>query len=119
MKNILVIEDNEDNLDLMVEILEGEGYRVLGAMNARKGIDLLMKQSVDLVFMDISLPGMSGLEATAIIKNDDQLKHIPIIALTAYAMMEDKKRAYEVGCDGYLTKPLDFMELLKTIEQYA
>jgi len=116
VSNILVIEDNPDNMSLIEEILEDEGYEVLKAMEAESGIKLLEGNGVDLILMDVSLPKMSGLEATAIIKANTKTSHIPIIALTAHAMEEDRNAAFRAGCDHYLTKPIDEELVLETIK---
>ncbi|MDY6959270.1 MAG: response regulator [Halobacteriota archaeon] len=116
---ILVIEDNPDNLDLVTEILEDEGYTIIGAGSAEEGIKKLREGEVDLVLMDVGLPDMDGLEATRIVKADKKLNRIPIIALTAYAMKGDKEKVLGAGCDGYLTKPLDEDTLLNTIEAFV
>ena len=117
MKTILVIEDNPDNMDLMEEILEDAGYGVLKAGLAEEGIRLLRERGADLVLMDISLPRMSGLEATAIIKGDGVLKGIPVVALTAHAMPSDRRAALEGGCEAFLTKPVDEALLMETLER--
>ncbi|MDY6865088.1 MAG: response regulator [Halobacteriota archaeon] len=116
---ILVIEDNLDNLDLVTEILEDEGYTIIGAGSAEEGIKKLREGDIDLVLMDVGLPDMDGLEATRIVKADKKLNRIPIIALTAYAMKGDKEKVLGAGCDGYLTKPLDEDTLLSTIETFV
>ncbi|MDY6964809.1 MAG: response regulator [Halobacteriota archaeon] len=118
MKTILVVEDNPDNLDLVTEILEDEGYIVTGANSAEEGIRLVGEDDVDLVLMDIGLPDMDGLEATKIIKSDPNIKDIPIVALTAYAMKGDREKVLNAGCDGYLTKPLEEDELIKKIKEF-
>jgi len=116
---ILVIEDNPDNLDLVTEILEDEGYIIIGVGSAEGGIKKLREDGVDLVLMDVGLPDMDGLEATRIVKADRKLNKIPIIALTAYAMKGDKEKVLGAGCDGYLTKPLDEGELLEIIKRFV
>lgn len=117
MTTILVIEDNSDNMALIEEILEDEGFSVLKACLAEEGITLLKKSPADLIIMDISLPKMSGFEAAEIIKADETTKGIPIIALTAYAMESDKEKALSVGCDGFLTKPVDEDKLQEMIKK--
>lgn len=115
---ILVVEDNPDNLELVTEILEDEGYTIIGAGSAEEGIKKLREGGVDLVLMDVGLPDMDGLEATRIVKSDLKLDKIPIVALTAYAMKGDKEKVLGAGCDGYLTKPLDEGELLEMIQTF-
>ena len=106
MKRILVVEDNELNMDLLVQLLEDE-YEVLTAMDGAGGIELAERERPDLILMDLSLPVIDGWEATRRLKANDDLKHIPVIALTAHAMMGDEKKARACGCDDYLAKPLD------------
>ena len=117
MITILVIEDNPDNMALIEEILEDEGFSVLKAYLAEEGITLLKETPVDLIIMDISLPKMSGLEAAEIIKADEATRGIPIIVLTAYAMESDKEKALSVGCDGFLSKPINEEKLLEMIKK--
>jgi CheY-like chemotaxis protein len=118
MKTILVVEDNPDNMALIEQILEDEGFCVLKAILARDGIALLKEEPVDLILMDLSLPEMGGLEATGIIKAEQATKNIPVIALTAHAMKTDRETALSAGCDGYLTKPINEEELLETINKH-
>jgi len=115
---ILVIEDNPDNMTLMEEILEDEGFTVLKAFLAEEGIELLKETRPDLIIMDISLPDMDGLEATRIIKADDYTNGIPIVAITAHAFHKDRDMALSAGCDDFLTKPIDEEKLLETINRY-
>lgn len=117
-KNILVIEDNELNMKLMREVLSIGDYQLIEAFDAETGIRLARKQKPFLILMDIQLPGMDGLEATRIIKTDSNLKDIPVVAITGFAMQGDREKALESGCDDYITKPFDFEDLLKTIEGY-
>ena len=117
-KTILVIEDNELNMKLVRSLLEIADYTILEAIDAETGILLVRKHRPDLILMDIQLPGMDGLSATRIIKNDPELQTIPIIALTSYAMQGDEERAKEAGCDGYMSKPINIRNFLETIAQY-
>ncbi len=114
---LLVIEDNPDNMALVEEILEDEGFNVLQATEAEAGIAQLQTNKVDLILMDISLPRMCGLEATQIIKANTATQHIPIIALTAHAMQHDYENAMAAGCDGFITKPIDEDKLIATIRE--
>lgn len=102
-------------MSLIEEILEDEGYIVLKAIEAENGINLLKENEINLILMDISLPKMSGLEATGIIKANPETNHIPIIALSAHAMESDRNKALIAGCDNYLTKPINEEEVLETI----
>ena len=106
MKRILVVEDVEFNRDLMVQLLE-DTYEVLTADNGGEGVERAEQDRPDLILMDLSLPGMDGWEATRRIKASPALKHIPIIAVSAHAMLGDEARARECGCDDYISKPLD------------
>ena len=112
---ILVVEDNPMNMELVIAILEGGGYEVAGAIDAEEGIELAKASNFDLVLMDVSLPGMSGLEATQALKNDPRTSHLPVIALTAHAMESDRSQAMAAGCDGYLTKPINRTDLLEVV----
>ena len=118
MTTILVIEDNPDNMALIEEILEDEGFTVLKAFLAEEGIKLLTETRPDLIIMDISLPEMDGLEATRIIKSDDHNNCIPIVAITAHAMQKDRDIALAAGCDDFLTKPIEEEKLLKALNRF-
>ena len=117
-ETILVIEDNELNMKLVKGLIKIGKYRMLEAMDAESGIQLLRTHRPDLILMDIQLPGMDGLSATKIIKDDPSLKDIPIVALTSYAMQGDKEKALEAGCVGYIAKPIDTRKFLKTVSQF-
>ena len=117
-KTILVIEDNELNMKLVKGLIKIGKYRLLEANDAESGIQQIREQRPDLVLMDIQLPGMDGLSATKIIKEDPELKDIPIVALTSYAMQGDEEKALAAGCTGYITKPIDTRNFLKTVSEY-
>jgi CheY-like chemotaxis protein len=117
MKRILVVEDNELNMDLLVQLLEDQ-YEVLTATDGAAGIEIAQRESPDLILMDLSLPVIDGWEATRRMKAHDGLRPIPIIALTAHAMMGDEQRARTCGCDGYLTKPLDEDLLFAELQRF-
>jgi CheY-like chemotaxis protein len=104
---ILVVDDNPTNLKLASALLRAEGHTVVPATDAEEAEALLAERVPDLILMDIALPGMDGLELTRRIKADARLRHVPVIALTAFAMKGDDDRAREAGCDGYITKPID------------
>jgi CheY-like chemotaxis protein len=106
MKKILIVEDVEFNRDLLVQLLE-EDYELLTATDGAAGIDLASRERPDLILMDLSLPVVSGWEATRRLKANAALRHIPVIALTAHVMTGDEEKAREVGCDDYLSKPID------------
>ena len=118
IKTILVIEDNKLNMKLVNGLIKIGKYRMIEAVDAESGIQLIREQRPDLVLMDIQLPGMDGLSATKIIKEDPELKDIPIVALTSYAMQGDKEKALAAGCTGYITKPIDTRNFLETVSQY-
>ncbi len=106
MKRVLIVEDVELNRDLLVQLLE-EDYELLTATNGAAGVELAERERPDLILMDLSLPVVDGWEATRRIKANPTLRHIPIIALTAHAMMGDEDKARAAGCDDYLSKPID------------
>ncbi len=116
MTTILIVEDNEMNRDMLSRRLERKGYNILIAVDGETGIAVARAQAPDLVLMDMSLPVVDGWEATRRMKADDVLKHIPVIALTAHAMANDRDKALEAGCDDYDTKPIELPRLLAKIE---
>ena len=117
-KTILVVEDNPLNMKLVKGLLKIGKYLMLEANDAESGIQLIREQQPDLVLMDIQLPGMDGLAATKILKEDPSVKNIPIVALTSYAMQGDKEKALEAGCTGYIAKPIDTRKFLENVIQY-
>lgn len=116
MSKILVVEDSPTNMMLDVNVLESAGHQVLQAEDAETGIRIAREAHPDLIFMDIQLPGMDGLEATRQLKADPATRHIPIYALTAFSMKGDEERIRAAGCDGYLSKPASYKDLLATVE---
>ncbi len=117
-KAVLVIEDDHINMKLVRALLKIGNYQVLEAYDAEKGIAVAREHRPDLILMDIQLPVIDGLHATKIIKKDEAIKTIPIIALTALTMPGDDKKALEAGCAGYITKPIDTRIFLDTIARY-
>jgi two-component system cell cycle response regulator DivK len=117
-KTILIVEDEPRNLKLLRDLLQRFGYEILEASDGEQGVKSAGEKMPDLILMDIMMPKMDGLEATRIIKADIKTKHIPVIALTSYAMKGDREKTIEAGCDGYIAKPIDIKEVLKTIETY-
>ena len=115
MPVILVIDDEPENVELMARRLARRGFTVRGASAAAEGIVSAKTDPPDLILMDVKMPGMDGYEATAVLKADPQVAAIPIIALTAHAMQEDRDRAVAAGVNGYETKPVDFAKLLEKI----
>ena len=116
MSVILIIEDNPTNMKLSSFVLESADYTVITAMDAEIGLTLAREGQPDLILMDIQLPGMDGLEATALLKADEATRRIPVIALTALAMKGDEERIRAAGCDGYICKPLDYKNLLAVVK---
>ncbi|GAB4248967.1 response regulator [Deferrisoma sp.] len=108
---ILVVEDNVDNRDLLVKVLSRHGYEVVEATSGEEALELAPRVRPDLVLMDISLGGMDGLEATRRLKALPGVAGVPVVAITAYAMVGDRERALEAGCDGYIAKPVDVRAL--------
>ncbi len=115
MKRILLVEDDQAITNLIVILLEREGYEVITSPTAETGIALATARSPDLVLMDIALPGMDGLEATRILKTQEATRAVPVVALTAQARKEDAERAARAGCDGFIPKPLSTKEFLAEI----
>jgi two-component system cell cycle response regulator DivK len=116
MPKILLVEDNEMNRDMLSRRLERKGYKVVAAHDGEQGHLLAHSESPDIILMDISLPVMDGWELTRLLKANEATRHIPIIALTAHALVTDRTRAFEVGCDDYDTKPVEFARLSEKIE---
>ena len=112
---VLVVEDNPTNLTLAVFLLQSVGHTVLSATDAEAGLTLARDEQPNLILMDIQLPGMDGLEATAQLKRDESTRAIPVIALTALAMKGDEERIRAAGCDGYIAKPMRYQEFLATV----
>ena len=117
-KRILVVEDQEDNRQIMRDLLVASGYELVEATTGEEGLALAERERPDLILMDIQLPGLDGYEVTRRIKSNPALKHIPIIAVTSYALSGDDQKAYAAGCDGYVTKPYSPRLLLAKIKEY-
>ncbi len=115
MTTILLVEDNEMNSDMLSRRLKRKGFDVITAFNGKQGIDTALADQPDLILMDLSLPLIDGWEATRRLKSDPCTADIPIIALTAHAMSDDKQSALEAGCDDYDTKPVELRRLLGKI----
>jgi CheY-like chemotaxis protein len=115
MKNpppaILVVDDNPTNLKLVSDLLEYEGYRVLKAADAEEAQTIVSETLPDLILMDIALPGMDGLTLTRILKAVRRTRHVPIVAVTSFAMKGDRQKALDAGCDAYVAKPIDTRKL--------
>ncbi len=117
-KTILVIEDHEDNRRIMRDLLTSAGYEVLEAVTGQEGVTAAEAHRPELILMDIQLPDFDGYEATRRIKANPSLRAIPIIAVTSYALSGDDVKAFEAGCDAYVTKPFSPRELLAKIREY-
>lgn len=116
MTRILLVEDNDLNRDMLSRRLKRRGFDVITAQDGEEALNLVRQTPPDIILMDMSLPKMDGWTATRHIKQDPQTAHIPVLALTAHAMIGDRERALEAGCDEYETKPVDFQRLLQKIE---
>ncbi|HAJ33639.1 MAG TPA: response regulator [Candidatus Atribacteria bacterium] len=116
-KKILVVDDDKKNRYLISFLLEKNAFEVIVATNGLEGIEAVKKQQVDLIIMDIKMPKMNGYEATKRIRRLKKYKSIPIIALTSYAMMEDRKKAIKAGCTGYISKPINLETFLEEIKK--
>lgn len=117
-KKILIVEDNELNMRLFHDLLEAQGYEIIQARQGIEALKLAHMHFPDLILMDIQLPEISGLEVTKWIKDDEKLKKIPVIAVTAFAMKGDEKRIRESGCEGYIAKPISIVPFLQTIQHH-
>jgi two-component system cell cycle response regulator DivK len=115
---VLVVEDEEDNMNLFVQLLTFHSCQVFTARDGREAITIAQREVPDLILMDLSLPALDGWEATRAIKGIPELVHVPIVALTAHAMVGDRERALAAGCDGYITKPIDVMSFFDRMRAY-
>jgi two-component system cell cycle response regulator DivK len=117
-KRILAIEDHEENRRILRLLLESAGYELIEAVTGEEGVAMAEKERPDLILMDIQLPGLDGYEATRRIKANPALRHIPVIAVTSYALSGDDVKAREAGCDAYVTKPYSPRALLAKVREY-
>ena len=117
-KTVLIVEDNELNMKLFHDLLEAHGYNTIETRNGIEALDLARKHKPDLILMDIQLPEVSGLEVTKWIKEDDNLKAIPIIAVTAFAKKGDEEKIREGGCEAYIAKPISVVQFLETVDRF-
>src|SRR5215470_3095839 len=117
-KRILIVEDQEDNRTILRDVLSRVGYELIEALNGEDGVKLAQSERPDLILMDIQLPQMDGYEATQQIKSVAELKTIPIIAVTSYALSGDEAKARAAGCDGYIAKPFSPRKLLAKVRKY-
>jgi two-component system, cell cycle response regulator DivK len=117
-KTVLIVEDNELNMKLFNDLLEGHGYATLQSRNGVEAVELARKNKPDLILMDIQLPEVSGLQVTQWIKADEELRAIPVIAVTAFAMKGDEEKIRQGGCEAYLSKPISVAKFLETVRAY-
>ena len=117
-KTILVVEDQEDNRQILRDLLASSGFLMIEAHDGQQALAMARSQRPDLILMDIQLPVLDGYEATRSIKRDPELRHIPVIAVTSYALSGDEERAREAGCDAYVAKPYSTRHLLAKIGQF-
>jgi len=117
-KTILIIEDNDLNMKLFSDLLEAHGYGTLKTKDGIEALELVRKHKPDLIIMDIQLPEVSGLEVTRWIREDESISHIPIIAVTAFAMKGDEEKILQSGCEAYVSKPISVTEFLGTVEKF-
>lgn len=117
-KRILVVEDHEDNRQILRDLLGSAGYEIIEAGNGEDGVAAATGQKPDLILMDIQLPIVDGYEATRRIKSDPELRSIPIIVVTSYALGGDEEKARAAGCDAYVAKPYSPRQLLATIREF-
>ncbi len=115
---ILCIEDNADNRMLVKRILEAEGYRFLGADDAAAALELIARDTPDLILMDINMPDIDGYTLTTRLRSMPDMQNVPIVALTANVMKGDRERSLEAGCDGYIQKPIDVDRLPKQVSNF-
>jgi two-component system cell cycle response regulator DivK len=118
MKTILIVEDNELNMKLFNDLLEAHGYATLKTRDGIEALKIAREHLPDLIIMDIQLPEVSGLDVTKWLKEDERLKHIPVIAVTAFAMKGDEEKIREGGCQDYIAKPISVAKFIETVERH-
>ena len=117
-KTVLIVEDNELNMKLFRDLLEAHGYQTVGTRSGIEALDLARSHRPGLILMDIQLPQVSGLEVTRWIKDDPELRSIPVVAVTAFAMKGDEERILQGGCEAYLSKPISVGKFIETVRQF-
>ncbi len=117
-KSVLIVEDNELNMKLFNDLLEAHGYTTLKTRDGIQALGLAREHRPDLILMDIQLPEVSGLEVTKWLKEDETLKHIPVVAVTAFAMKGDEQKIRQGGCEDYIAKPITVSKFLETVHKY-
>ena len=118
MKTVLIVEDNELNMKLFNDLLEAHGYQTLQTRDGMEALRIAREQRPDLIVMDIQLPEVSGLDVTKWLKEDDTLREIPVIAVTAFAMKGDEEKIREGGCQDYIAKPISVTKFLETVQKH-
>src|SRR6056297_911367 len=118
-KTVLIVEDNELNMKLFNDLLEAHGFSTLKTASGIEAMELARAHHPDLILMDIQLPEVSGLEVTKWLKEDEDLRDIPVVAVTAFAMKGDEERIREGGCEAYLSKPISVAKFIETVRTYA
>ena len=118
-KTVLIVEDNELNMKLFRDLIEASGYETIQTRNGTEALDLARAHRPDLILMDIQLPEVSGLEVTKWLKEDDELRSIPVIAVTAFAMKGDEERIRQGGCEAYISKPISVGNFLETVQRFV
>lgn len=117
-KTVLIVEDNELNMKLFHDLLEAHGYNILQSREGMEALRIAREHHPDLILMDIQLPEVSGLEVTKWIKEDDKLKDIPVIAVTAFAMKGDEEKIRQGGCEAYIAKPISVANFIETVQRF-
>lgn len=117
-KTVLIVEDNDLNMKLFHDLLDAHGYRTLQTKDGMEALSLAREHKPDLILMDIQLPEVSGLEVTKWIKEDDSLKTIPVVAVTAFAMKGDEEKIRDGGCEAYIAKPISVQQFLETVKRF-
>jgi two-component system cell cycle response regulator DivK len=118
-KTVLIVEDNELNMKLFNDLLEAHGYTTIQTNSGVEAVELARRHRPNLILMDIQLPEVSGLEVTQWLKDDDELRSIPIVAITAFAMKGDEEKIRQGGCEAYLSKPISVVKFLETVRNYV
>jgi two-component system cell cycle response regulator DivK len=117
-KKILVVDDNNDSRELVVKVLKNQGYEMIEAIDGEDALEKAVSEKPDLILMDISIPKINGYEVTKRLKSIEEVKEIPVVALTAHAMRGDRAKALEAGCEGYISKPINVRELPVQVKSY-
>jgi two-component system cell cycle response regulator DivK len=117
-KKILVVDDNQDSRELVVKVLKNKGYEMIEAADGEEALEKAVSERPDLILMDIAIPKIDGYEVTKRLKSLEEFKGTPIVALTAHAMMGDREKALEAGCEGYISKPINIRELPEQVRSF-